>query len=278
MPQAVRLLILTADPAQAQPVIAALEGGQPLPTGLAWEVVADAPERARLTAALAEQHVEMQAQAHALSARLSELEENTRRRLSHELHDRVGQSVTALSLNLSLLRGRLSAIDPPDLVERIDRCQALVDEMSRQVRDVLVELRPPILDDHGLLAALRWYGAHWSSQSSLPVHVAGRELPERLPLIVETALFRITQAALNNIVRHAGASAVTLTLEQLPGAARLTIADDGRGFSPQRPRGLDERPRWGLLTMRERAESVGATMRIDSAPGQGTRIILDVVR
>jgi two-component system sensor histidine kinase UhpB len=153
-----------------------------------------------------------------------------------------------------------------------------VDDVAQQVRDVLVELRPPVLDDYGLLPALRWYTTRWAEQNSLPVTVVGEDLPTRLPLIVETALFRITQEALNNILRHAQASAVTITLESLPGAARLTIGDDGQGFSPQRPRGLEERPRWGLITMRERAETAGATMRVDSAPGRGTRIILDVVR
>ncbi len=282
MSPATRLLIVAANAAEAAPIVSALEGAQALPATLPWEVVTpaspalaepDTPEHVRLIAALEEQQTHLRA----LSGRLAELEENTRRRLSNELHDRVGQSVTALSLNLNLLRTRL-APGQPELLARIDRCQSLVDDVAQQVRDVLVELRPPVLDDHGLLPALRWYGARWAEETGLSVQTGGQEFAERLPLIVETALFRISQEALNNILRHAAATAVTLTLEQLPDAARLTIADDGQGFSPQRPRGLEERPRWGLITMRERAETVGATMRIDSAPGRGTRIILDVVR
>lgn len=283
MPSAVRLLIVAPSSAEAAPIIGALEQAPAALAGVPFEVVApdsptlataNSPEHDRLTAALEEQQTHLRS----LSGRLTELEENTRRRLSHELHDRVGQSVTALSLNLKLLHTRLATANQPDLVQRVDRCQSLVDDVAQQVRDVLVELRPPVLDDHGLLPALRWYAAYWSGQHGLPVTVGGEDLPARLPLIIETALFRITQEALNNILRHAQASTVSLTLESLPGVARLTIADDGQGFSPQRPRGLEERPRWGLITMRERAETAGATMRVDSAPGRGTRIILDVVR
>jgi two-component system sensor histidine kinase UhpB len=99
-----------------------------------------------------------------------------------------------------------------------------------------------------------------------------------LPHNVEIALFRVAQEALTNVIRHAQAQRATLTLEALPAAARLTLADDGQGFSPQRPRGPGERPRWGLITMRERAEAVGGSMQVVSAPGQGTSIILEVAR
>ncbi len=282
MSACVRLVISLPDETSAQLALAALRQAGSLPAGVAWKIensTAEPPgrlseEQARLESALEDQ----QAQMRAMSARLNELEENTRRRLSHELHDRVGQSVTALSLNLSLVRTRLLAKEQLDMVDRVDRCFRLLDDLSQQVRDVLVELRPPVLDDMGLFAALRWYGAHFAEQTGLAVQVDGAELPMRLPLIVETALFRITQEALNNIVRHAQAEHVTLRLEHLPDGARLTVGDDGQGFSPQRPRGLSERPRWGLISMRERAETVGATMRIDSAPGRGTRVILEVVQ
>jgi signal transduction histidine kinase len=228
-----------------------------------------------LEATLAEQREQMRM----LSARLNELEENSRRRLSAELHDRVGSNLTALGLHLSLVRDGLEPAGAAALAERVEAALRLVEEVTDQVRDVMVELRPPVLDDYGLLAALRWHGERLAETSGLRVTVTGAELEPRLPLIVETALFRITQEALTNIVRHAGATRVELAWASLGGeAAQLVVADNGRGFSPQRPRPLSERPRWGLITMRERAETVGATMRIVSEPGAGTRIVIEVAR
>jgi two-component system sensor histidine kinase UhpB len=142
----------------------------------------------------------------------------------------------------------------------------------------MAELRPPVLDDYGLVAALRSHAARFAESTGLATEVLGDEPSPRLPLIVETALFRVTQEALTNVIRHAHARRVTLTLESEPDSARLTVADDGQGFSPQRPRGLGERPRWGLIAMRERVETVGGAMRIVSAPGQGTSIIVEVGR
>jgi two-component system sensor histidine kinase UhpB len=235
---------------------------------------AQAIDAGELQAALAGQRRDMRA----LSVRLTEVEENARRRLSAELHDRVGQSLVTLGLTLSLVRYQLASSGADSLVARIDEAQRVTDEMSTQVRDVMVELRPPVLDDFGLLAALRSHAARFAATTGLAAEVLGEELSPRLPLIVETALFRVAQEALTNVIRHAHARRVTLTLEAMPEGVRLTLADDGQGFSPQRPRGLGEKPRWGLLTMRERIETVGGTMRIASAPGQGTSIILEVAR
>jgi two-component system sensor histidine kinase UhpB len=277
-----RIFVIVPGQTEARPILEALQQARLLPVGLAWEMEIG---RAEPPATLAEEQAqlqctleEQQALMRAMSTRLNEIEENTRRRLSHELHDRVGQSMTALSLNLGLVRTRLLALQQLELVDRVDRCFRLLDDMAQQVRNVMVELRPPVLDDLGLFAALRWYGAHFAEQTSLPVQLEGDELPVRLPLIVETALFRITQEALNNIVRHAQAQHVTLSLERLPSAVRLTVADDGQGFSPQRSRGLNAPPHWGLISMRERAETVGATLRLDSAPARGTRVILEVAQ
>jgi signal transduction histidine kinase len=104
------------------------------------------------------------------------------------------------------------------------------------------------------------------------------DLTPRLPLTVEAALFRIAQEALTNVGRHAGANTAWLTLAYVGELARFVIADDGKGFSSPEPRRIVERPRWGLITMRERAETVGATMRVDSTPNQGTRITIEVAR
>jgi len=279
-------VIRTLETAGFAPHALVLPDRAALPSALAtaeWDAVistAPAPALAEVTnldelrAALAEQRAAM----HALSVRLNEIDENVRRDLSAELHDRVGQSLISLGLTLSLVRSKLDVKGTGSLVVQLDEALRVTDEMSTQVRDVMVELRPPVLDDFGLVAALRWHAARFAATTGLEAVVLGEELCPRLPRVVETALFRVTQEALTNVLRHAHARHVTLTLEAPPAAARLTLADDGEGFSPQRPRGLGERPRWGMLTMRERVETVGGTMRVASTPGRGTSIILEVAR
>jgi signal transduction histidine kinase len=252
---------LEAEVVERQALEAALERSQAAAAGELQTALADQREVLRT-----------------LSARLGEADERARRRLSAELHDRVGQSLTTLGLMLSLVRGQLAASGDQDLMQRLDEAQNSADEVATEVRDVMAVLRPPVLDDYGLRAALHAHAARLAETSQLPIEIRGEELSPRLSRPVETALFRVAQEALNNVVRHAHAQHVTISLEAEARTARLTVADDGRGFSPQLPRGLGERARWGLLIMRERMETAGGTMRIDTKPGQGTRIILEVVR
>jgi signal transduction histidine kinase len=141
----------------------------------------------------------------------------------------------------------------------------------------MADLRPPMLDDYGLLAALQWYGTEVAAQVNFKIVVQGKEPMPRLAAPVEHTLFRITQEALTNIVKHAQAAQVTITLTEENGLVRLVIADDGRGFSPSRPK-PGERPGWGLLTMAERVEVVGGRCQIKARPGQGTQVIVEVDR
>ncbi|MBE9508228.1 MAG: ATP-binding protein, partial [Chloroflexi bacterium] len=143
---------------------------------------------------------------------------------------------------------------------------------------VMADLRPPVLDDYGLVAALRWYGAQLASRTSIAVTVQGHELIPRLALPVENALFRIAQEALTNVTKHAQATKATVAVEVDDETVRLIIADDGIGFDPASVTGPDGRRGWGLLTMAERAEAVGSRFRIESRPGQGTRVIVEVER
>lgn len=226
-------------------------------------------ENARLFRSLTEQRERLRA----LAIRLAEVEEEERRRLARELHDRVGQSLTALGINLNLLYSQLPAETAARMRARLADCLTLVEETTGHIRDVMGELRPAVLDDYGLLAALHWYGQRFSQRTSLAVAVQGEELTPRLPPAVETALFRIAQEALTNVARHAQASQVTVTLEHVDGGIRLVIADDGVGFDPA----VRRRGGWGLMTMRERAEAVGGRLRLDSAPGKGTRVVVEVL-
>jgi len=225
-------------------------------------------------ARLLESERQQREQLRALTTRLAEVEEEERRRLARELHDRVGQNLTSLSISLSTVRSLLPPETTPQVVPYLDGSITLVEETAELIRDVMGELRPAVLDDYGLLAALQWHGQRFSEHTGLPVLVQGEELAPRLPSTVETALFRIAQEALTNVAKHAQASQVTVTLESVDGGARLTIADDGIGFDPA----ARHHTGWGLITMRERAETAGGHLRVESIPGEGTRIVVEVPR
>jgi PAS domain S-box-containing protein len=208
-----------------------------------------------------------------LSRRLVEVEESERRNINRELHDRVGQNLSALNVILGIMRNGLAGHSQS---ARLDDARALLEMTSKQVRDVMADLRPAALDDFGLFAALRNHGAAVSARLGIAIRVTGKALDPRLPAVVETALFRIVQEALNNIAKHARASNVKVTLAEAAGQVRLTIADDGVGFEAARaPR---DEPTYGIVSMHERAEAVGARLRIVSAPGEGTRVEVEAPR
>ena len=163
---------------------------------------------------------------------------------------------------------------------RLAEAIQIVDQTVEQIRNVMAELRPAILDDFGLVAALRWYARHFARNTDLVVLLEVEELRSapRLPADLETALFRIAQEALTNVLKHAHATLATLNLTMLGPTIRLAISDDGVGFKPGATRRPNQRLSLGLMTMQERAEAVGGRLAIDSAPGQGTRIIAEVAR
>jgi two-component system sensor histidine kinase UhpB len=212
----------------------------------------------------------------ALTTRLADVAEAERQRLSRELHDQVGQNLTALGINLNIIRSELLDTASPSLQHRIEDSLALVMQTTESIRDVMADLRPPVLDDYGLVAALEWYGRRYSQRTNTNVFVEGHEPVPRLAPRVENALFCIGQKALNNVAKHAQATQVIVTLEASPNLVRLTVADNGIGFDLARLSDGSELPGWGILTMTERADAVGGRCRIDSQPGQGTRVVVEV--
>ncbi len=218
---------------------------------------------------------ERRAEVHALAARLAEAEEGERKRLARELHDQVGQNLTALGINLNILRSQVGTTAGPEVQSRLDDSFRLVDQTTERIRDVMGELRPPVLDDYGLVAALRWYAEQFSSRTQILAEVQGEEPAPRLRAPVEIALFRIAQEALTNVAKHAAVTRVRVGVETTDATVRLVIADDGAGFDPSR---LEDRPRWGLMTMSERAKAVGGQCTIDSQPGEGTLVVIEVPR
>jgi len=214
----------------------------------------------------------------ALSARLVEVTEAERQRLARELHDQVGQNLTALGINLNIIRTQMSEEAPASARSRLDDSLSLVEQTTDRIRDVMANLRPPVLDDYGVVAALDWYGEQFARRTDIAVAVQGEEPVPRPAARVETALFRIAQEALTNVAKHAQATQVTVTVEVEGGNLRLVVSDDGIGFDPAQLTEPNGNRGWGLLTMTERAEAVGGHCRIESAPGQGTQVIVDVTR
>jgi PAS domain S-box-containing protein len=212
----------------------------------------------------------------AIARRAGEIQENERRRLAQELHDRVGQNLTALTLNLNIVKGQIGGGADAGIVARLDDSLALLDATVDSIRGVMSELRPAVLDDYGLAAALHWYAEEFGRRSGIAATVTEREGTPRLAALVEGVLFRIAQEALTNVAKHAAAGKVQIGLGAQGGVLRLSVADDGRGFDASRVRPPTRQGGWGLMIMRERAESAGGRLHVESAPGNGTCVVVEV--
>jgi PAS domain S-box-containing protein len=215
-------------------------------------------------------------QLRSLAARLTEVEEAEKQALARELHDQIGQNLTVLGINLNIVKSLSGNTMNDTVLSRLDDSLALLDQTSEQIRDVMSNLRPSVIDDYGLLAGLRWYGGHFSKRTGISVEVKGDEPVPRLTQVIETTLFRIAQEALNNIARHARANRVTITLQDIEGMEQLTINDNGIGFDPDIPRQSIEQPKWGIITMRERAQAIGGNLQVKTSQGDGTTVIVEV--
>jgi signal transduction histidine kinase len=211
-----------------------------------------------------------------VSRRLVEVQEAERRVLANRLHDLVGQNLTVLSINLNIVKGQLSPSQPTQIGVRLEDSLKLVEETTESIRDVMMELRPAVLDEFGLTSMLRWYTDQFAERTRVPTSMIERGPIRRLPSVVEEALYRITQEALANVAKYAKAQKAVVTLEATPQVICLTIADDGYGFDPTVDRQPTKDHGWGLMIMRERAAAVGAQLSVESAPGRGTQVIVQV--
>lgn len=217
-------------------------------------------------------------QLRALTTRLAEIEETERRRLARELHDRVGQDLGTLNINLNIMRAQLPVDEAGSLQSRLADSLELLRQVAKHVYDVMGDLRSPVLDDYGLVAALNGYGSQFSTRTGIKVTVRGGEESSRWPPSTESALFRIAQEALTNVARHAQATGATVNIETTRDRLRLVIADDGIGFDLAQVNVAANGQGWGLLSMIERAEAVGGLCRIESFPQRGTQVIVEVER
>jgi two-component system sensor histidine kinase UhpB len=211
----------------------------------------------------------------ALTRRLVELQEKERRDIARELHDRVGQTLTAMRINMDLIRKRLDERDDPSIRSRNEDSCGLIESAFKAVKNVMYELRPPMLEEHGLVAPLQWYAKLFTERTGIRVEVRGDE-DRRCRPEVELALFRIAQEALTNVARHAQARRVQIELRDTGEGVVFTIEDDGKGFDGNGERRA--KSGYGLITMRERAEAVGGAFEASSASGRGARITVKAPR
>ena len=215
------------------------------------------------------------AQIRDLLRRLVSAQEAERRRFSANLHDLVGQSLSVLGIGLATIRGMLPGAPSKQAAAAFSDMERLLKETMGAVREVMSDLRPPLLDDYGLHAALEWHARQLETRTGLRVAVEGGKLDPRPASEVEVALFRIAQEALTNVAKHAGASQARVAISGQAGRVRLVVEDDGRGIAATTAANDAAAPGWGMAVMRERAVAVGGAMRVESR-GQGTRIVVEV--
>ena len=202
-----------------------------------------------------------------LSARLLQIQEDERTRLSRELHDEIGQTLTALRLAIS--RALLSLRTEPTAAEAsLEEARLLAEKTVETVRNISVLLRPSLLDDLGLEPALQWQAEDFSRRSGIRCGFFSDSLDENLPAAHRTCVYRVVQEALTNCAKHSAATHVDIHVRQAEGELKLEVADNGKGFpmDAQRAAGL------GILGMRERAAALGGQLSLESAPGEGTRV------
>jgi signal transduction histidine kinase len=213
--------------------------------------------------------VDSQRELEQLSARLVDAQESERRAISRELHDEVGQSLGALLVDIGRLSTTL-ATDHPEAKAQLDSLKSVAERTFQSVRNIALLLRPSMLDDLGLAAALEWQGREVSRRSQMEVSVESESVPEDLPDEYKIYIYRLVQEALNNAVRHSGARNAKVVVERLAKSIVVRVADDGRGFDPVRSRGM------GILGMEERVKHLGGTLRVESQPGKGATVTAEL--
>lgn len=201
-----------------------------------------------------------------LSTRLIAVQESERRALSRELHDEVGQSISALLLGIGNVAAVISGENNADARGQLQDLRRLAERTLAVVRDMSLLLRPSMLDDLGLIPALQWQAREVSRTRNFVIQVHADELAEDIPDEHKTCIYRLVQEALHNITRHAKAKNVYIHLSQNADKLLLTIHDDGQGFIPAREKGL------GLLGMEERVKHLHGSFHVQSNPGEGTSI------
>ncbi len=204
-----------------------------------------------------------------LSHRLVAAQEQERKAISRELHDEVGQTLNALLVDAGNLQKRIPEGDAQSR-ELLNSIQRLADTSVNEVRDIALLLRPSMLDDLGLSAAIQWQAREVSRRTGLAVKVSADAEADGLPEGISICFYRIAQEALQNVARHAQAKTVHVELRQNADRLVLSVHDDGIGFDMENVRGL------GTVGMEERLRQIGGVLRVTSQPGRGTTVVAEV--
>ena len=210
---------------------------------------------------------------HRLSSQLINAQEEERRSIARELHDEVGQVLTAIKVELAVAQRAIEADGGRPQV--LQDARSIADGALHTVRDLSHLLHPPLLDDLGLPAAIEWYLRGFSKRHDIRVDLLHDPMPERLTPETEAAAYRIVQEALTNVAKHAHATVCRVYVQRLPNTVLITIEDDGAGFDPTQAAQAADRG-LGLIGIRERASHLQGTLRLESAPGKGTRLTVEL--
>lgn len=223
---------------------------------------------------LNEERVQTEREVRHLSRQLLKAAEDEKKRLARDLHDECGQSLTALHFMIETLKTTLPTSTAVQRSSQVDKIGELVTQLNRDIRALTADLRPAMLDEMGLIPALRWHVERFAQLGpQLTLSFESRGCSKRLSPEAEVAFFRCCQEALNNVVKHSGAQHASVMLECTESAISLVVEDDGCGFDLEMQRKRSDRtPGLGLPGMRERMVAVGGWLTIKSSPGGGTQL------
>lgn len=228
-------------------------------------------ERKRAEERLRESHEQLRA----LSVYLQHVREEERTRIAREIHDELGQALTGLKFEISMLNTANPAKKPRSVNDVVRSASGQIDAIIQSVRRISTELRPGILDDLGLVAAIEWQAIEFQTRTGIPCEVVASIAEPALREEIKTALFRIFQETITNVLRHAEAHQVEVRLTENNGRVQLVVRDDGRGIAPA---DIFSTRSLGLLGMRERATLLGGEFHIVGAPHQGTAVTVEIPR
>jgi signal transduction histidine kinase len=207
-----------------------------------------------------------------LASHLESVREEERSRIAREIHDELGQALTALKMDIHWVGQRLSE-DQEWLLEKTKSISRLIDTTTQSVQRIASELRPGLLDDLGLSAAVEWQAAEFEKRTGIPCEIISDPEDVTLNHALSTAIFRVFQEALTNIARHANASAVKVVLRKKPGTVELTVRDNGNGITEKQ---ISDERSFGLIGMRERVHYFGGDLTIAGVSNRGTTVTASI--